>query len=143
LEQRREILRAIRAGSNTNIDSDFKPYSDTYHNGYTNDDAYHITDAYGHDHTQCKPHSNTDWNANSYSYTYTYTYTDANLYAVHGEMYTYAETATHSGPAALMRSITILVRKLSVCESSGNENPTQNNIDTGLTNRVRTAPQPL
>ena len=69
MEQRREILRAIWAVSNTNIDSDFKPYSDTYDNGYTNNDAYYNADPYRHDHTQCKPDSNTEHNAPCYSHT--------------------------------------------------------------------------
>jgi hypothetical protein len=38
---------------------------------------------------------------------------------MHGEMYTDAEAASYSCTAALIRSITVLARKLSVCESMG------------------------
>jgi hypothetical protein len=70
LQHWREILRAIRSNANANTDFNGKPYSDTYDNGYTNNDAYYNADPYRHDHTQCKPDSNTDWNTNSYSYSY-------------------------------------------------------------------------
>ena len=45
--------------------------SDSYDNGYTDNDAYYNADPYRHNHTQCKPGSNTHWNANSHGDGYT------------------------------------------------------------------------
>jgi hypothetical protein len=70
LEHRREILRTRWPHTNTDTHGNCKPYSDTYDNGYTNNDVYYNADPYRHDHTQCKPDSNTDWNANSHGYGY-------------------------------------------------------------------------
>ena len=43
-------------------------HSDSYDNGYTDNDAYYNADPYRHNHTQCKPDSNTHWNANRNTY---------------------------------------------------------------------------
>jgi hypothetical protein len=51
LEQRREILRAIWSHPHTNSNSNCKPYSDTYDNGYTNNDAHYNADPDRHDHS--------------------------------------------------------------------------------------------
>ena len=55
---------------------------------------------------------------------------------MHRKMFTYTEAASESAAAALVRSMTIVKRKLSVCEWVG-EQSKQINIDAGLATCLR------
>jgi hypothetical protein len=100
-EHRRKILRTIWSHTNTNC----KLYFDTYDNGYTDNDACDNTDPYRHDHTQCKPDGNTDWDTNSHGYSYTNAEHNTPSYShtkVSPESATTSNSSTshHTGPTA-------------------------------------------
>jgi len=83
-------------------------HSDSYDNGYTDNDAYYNADPYRHNHTQCKPDSNTHWNANRNTYGNTNSDSNPEQHAENHSHNTNSDSilpAPHARTAALITAI--------------------------------------